>query len=69
MVVSMLKNWSCRYSSRYFIKFVAFMPIYYVINLDVVLSYMVFNICILDLPIYCKFESIILFFFSKINKF
>ena len=43
MVVNMLKNWSYRYSSHYFIKFVGFIPIYYTINLNIVLSYMVFN--------------------------
>ena len=43
MEVGMLKNWSCRYSSRYFIKFVGFMPVYYAINLNIALSCMVFN--------------------------
>ena len=38
MVVSMLKNWSCRYSSHYIIKFASFMQIYYAINLDIVSS-------------------------------
>ena len=43
MVVNMFKNWSCRYSSHYIIKFVGFMPIYYVINLNIVSSFMVFS--------------------------
>ena len=34
IVVSMLKNWSCRYSSHHIIKFVDFMLIYYPINVD-----------------------------------
>ena len=42
MIVNMLKNWSRRYSSHYIIKFVNFMSIYYVINLDIVSSYMIF---------------------------
>ena len=71
MVVNMLKNWSCRYSSHYFIKFVGFLLIYYAINLDIVSSFMVFSYLYLgsiDLLIYCKFESIILFFLSKKKK-
>ena len=40
---------SRRYSNNYIIKFVGFMSIYYVINLDIV-------------SIYCKFESIKLYF-------
>ena len=43
MIVNMLKNWSLRYSGYYIIKFVGFMPIYYAINLDIVLSYMIFK--------------------------
>ena len=43
IVVSMLKNKSCRYFSCYIIKFVGFMPSYYAINLDIVPSCMVFN--------------------------
>ena len=68
MVVSMLKNWKHRYSSQYIIKFVGFMSIYYAINLDIVSSCMVFSYLYLDLSIYCKFESIILIFFSKKKK-
>ena len=41
MVVTMLKNWSCRYSNHNIIKFVGFIPIYYVINFDIISSYMV----------------------------
>ena len=40
MVVSMLKNWSY---SHYFIKFICFMSIYYIINLDIVSSCMIFS--------------------------
>ena len=43
MVVSMLKNWSRRFSSHYIIKFVGFMPIYYAINLDIVSLFTVFS--------------------------
>ena len=43
MVISMFKNWSCKYYSYYFIKFIGFILIYYTINLDIVSSYMVFN--------------------------
>ena len=43
MIVNMLKNWSRRYSSRYIIKFVGFMLNYYVINLNIVLSCMIFS--------------------------
>ena len=52
MVVYMLKNWSKKYSSYYIIKFISFIPIYYDINLDIVLSFMVLVICIFDLLIY-----------------
>ena len=43
MIIKMLKNWSRRYSSHYVIKFVGFIPICYVINLDIVSSYIVFS--------------------------
>ena len=43
MVVNMLNNWNRKYSSRYIIKFVGFMLIYYTINLDIVSSCMVFS--------------------------
>ena len=43
IVVSMLKNWSHRYSNHYIIKFVCFLPIYYAINLDIISSYIVFS--------------------------
>ena len=42
IVVSMLKNWNCKYFSHYFMKFLGFMTIYYTIN-PVVSSYMVFS--------------------------
>ena len=37
--------WSvtCRYFSNCFIKFICFIPIYYVVNLNIVSSYMLFN--------------------------
>ena len=35
MIVSMLKNWNRRYSSHYIIKFIGFMLIYYIINLNI----------------------------------
>ena len=44
MIVTMLQNWINRYSSHYrIIKYVGFEPIHYVINLDVVSSFKVFN--------------------------
>ena len=43
MIVGMLNNWSHIYFNYYIIKFISFIPIYYVINLDVVLSCMIFN--------------------------
>ena len=43
IVINMLKNLNCKYSSHYFIKFVGFMPIYYAINLDIVSSCMIFS--------------------------
>ena len=43
IIVSMLKNKNCRYSSYYFIKFVGIISIYYTINLDIIPSFMVFN--------------------------
>ena len=36
MVISMLKNWSHRYTHNYIIKFAGLMLIYYVINTDIV---------------------------------
>ena len=43
LVVSLLKNWSRRYSSHYITKFEGFMSIYHAINLDIVSLYMVFS--------------------------
>ena len=43
MVINMLKNWNRRYSNHYIIKFVGFMSIYYVVNLNIVLLCMVFS--------------------------
>ena len=43
MIISILKNCNCKYYSRYFIKFIGFMLIYYAINLYIVLSYIVFS--------------------------
>ena len=65
IIVIMLKNCSRRYSSYYIIKFIGFIPIYYVINLYIILSYLVFNYLYRDLSIYYKFELIIIFFISK----
>ena len=68
MVVDMLKNWSCRYSSHYFIKFITFM-LFIMLLTWILLHYIWFLvICILDLSIYSKFESIILFFLKKRKK-
>ena len=60
MVFSILKNCNRRCSSHYVIKFISFMSIYYAINLDIVSSFLFLAICILDLSIYYKFESITL---------
>ena len=60
MVFSILKNWNRRCFSYYIIKFIGFMSIYYAINLDIVSSFLFLAICILDLSIYYKFESITL---------
>ena len=43
MVVNILNNWNLRYSSNYIIKFVRFIPIYYTINLNIILSFIVFS--------------------------
>ena len=43
MVVTVLKNWSKRYSYHFIIKFVDLILIYYAINMDIVLSYMNFS--------------------------
>ena len=43
MVVSILNNWSCIYYSHYIIRFVGFMLIYYVINLNIVSFCFVFS--------------------------
>ena len=43
MVVSILKNWSRRYSSHYIIKFVGFIPIYFAIKLNIISSCMIFS--------------------------
>ena len=44
MAINMPNNWNCRYFGHYIIKFIGFMPIYYTINFDIVLSFMVFSI-------------------------
>ena len=43
IVVSILKNWNRKYSNHYIIKFVSFISIYYAINLNIVLSCMIFT--------------------------
>ena len=43
MIVSILKNLNHIYSSHYIIKFVDFMSIYYVMNLNIVSLFMVFR--------------------------
>ena len=40
---SMLKNLNRRYSCHHIIKFIGFISIYYVINLDIVSSFMIFS--------------------------
>ena len=44
-----------RYSSQYIIKFVGFILIYCVINLNIISSFMIFSNYILNLSIYYKF--------------
>ena len=41
IVFSMLKNKSRRYYNHYIIKFIGFISIYYVINLDIILYYII----------------------------
>ena len=65
MVVNISKNLSHRYSTHYIIKIVGFILIYYTINMEIISSCLVFSYCILDMSIYCKFESIILFFLKQ----
>ena len=48
MIVSMLKNWSRRYSNHYIIKFIGFILIYYAINLNIVSSFMIFSYLYLE---------------------
>ena len=36
MIVNKLKNWNRRYFNHYIIKFISYMLIYYVINLDII---------------------------------
>ena len=43
MVVIILNNRSCKYFSHYIIKFIGFTLIYYVINLDIILLFMIFS--------------------------
>ena len=43
MIVSILKNWSSRYSSRYIITFVGIIQSYYAINLILFHTYMIFS--------------------------
>ena len=62
MVVNILKNLSQIYYNHHSITFIKFIPIYYVINLDIISSFIILAICILDVLIYYKFESIKLMF-------
>ena len=65
MVISILKNLSRRYSSHYLSNLQA------LYRFIIILTWILFHriwflvICILNLSIYCKFESIILFFISN----
>ena len=43
MIVNMFKNLSYRYSNHYIIKFIGFISIYYVINLYIISSCMIFR--------------------------
>ena len=52
-----------KFSNHYIIKFIGIMPMYYPLNLDIVLAYMVF----LAIMLLCRFKSIILFFLKKKN--
>ena len=71
MTVNILQNWSHIYSSHNSnikcidstIKYIGFESFYYAINLDVVLSIVVFNdFDSMFLPMYYYFESMKLFF-------
>ena len=48
MIGSILKNWSHRYYNHYSIKFIDFIPMYYAINLNIVLFCMIFSILYLE---------------------
>ena len=48
MIISILKNLSYKYSNNYFIKFVSYILIYYTINLNFILSYMIFSCLYLE---------------------
>ena len=63
MVIKILK--SRRYFIHYIIKFISFMSIYYDINSDIVLFFIIFSNLYIGFIDHCKFESIKLFFFSK----
>ena len=67
MVVNILQNWShINYNHNSNIKCVGFKSIYYAINLNTVLSFMVFsNFDYLFQSMYCFFESMKLFFSLK----
>ena len=69
MVVNILQNWShINYNHNSNIKCIDFKSIYYVINLNTVLSFMVFsNFDYLFQSMYYFFESMKLFFSLKKN--
>ena len=62
MIVSILKKLSHRYSSHYIIKFVGFMSFIMLLTWILYHTLCFLTICILDLSIYYKFESIKSFF-------
>ena len=43
MIVSILKNLSHKYFSYYIIKFIGFILIYFIINLNIISSYIIYN--------------------------
>ena len=64
----MLKNWNHEYSNHYIIKFIDFISIYYAINLNINLSFMVFsNLYIRSIDLLQVSINKIIFCLKKIN--
>ena len=68
MIIRMLKNWSQLYYSHYIIKFIGFMSIYYVINLDIVSSCMVFSYIYIYILNYRSITSLNQYYYFPFQK-